>query len=784
MEHRVLEQFESLCAQDTPPACQCGCPVQVEAGTVARLLASGQADEARKILERHLPLAGLAAFLCEGPCRAKCLRKDLGGAVNLPFLERYAVSSGRPIKTFPLPATGKRVLILGSDLAALVCAFELAKKGHQPVIHHLGEAGASLASDPKLPGGSLPWALSELAKLKAVFVKLGSIEEAAKIASDAAFGLEAMGFLGAFFDLGDASILKAAPILARASPHPVTMASEIGKVFFFDGAAPRIAAISSGKKAAASLDRLLQGVDPASSREKELPVESRLVVSLKDVPAVFEAPPADPMAPRPAEATAEAGRCLACTCLACLPPCPFLRQRPGHPKKFAREFYNNIITAFGNRSSNRYINSCAECGLCGQICPTGADLGAFVDLCRQDMVDTNHMPVSTFEYPLEDQEFSNGSEAFFWGHQPGRSQGRRLFFPGCQLAASEPDKVLRLYRHLAGHLPDGIGLWSGCCGAPGRWSGRKGLTHETYKAIRGVWQEAGRPELVLACPSCELMFKREAPEIKTTSLWALLNTLPLPGSAKSLPESLVIHDPCAARLDEEGQDAVRAILRALGQESSEPERARRLTLCCGYGGLVDQSYPDLGREFAQMRAGEAFGQTILAWCVMCRDRFRGLGAKSLHPLDLLFSDRPLNPLSKPPGLSKRRQGRAYLKTKALESLWGRKAPEGKPMDLNIDIPASVLEEIEARRILFSDVALVLEQAAREGPTFVNSETGHSLKSHRPRQVTFWVEYERREDGSFLVHRAWCHRMVLPGVTGEGAESPASREGFARTGGRV
>ena len=106
------------------------------------------------------------------------------------------------------------------------------------------------------------------------------------------------------------------------------------------------------------------------------------------------------------------------------------------------------------------------------------------------------------------------------------------------------------------------------------------------------------------------------------------------------------------------------------------------------------------------------------------------------------------------------------------------------MSLNIDIPATVLEDIESRRILVSDVALVLEAAAKDGPTFVNPETGKFLKSYRPRQVTFWVEYQRREDGSFLVHRAWCHRMILPKVDGEGAESPASREGFARTGGRV
>ena len=106
------------------------------------------------------------------------------------------------------------------------------------------------------------------------------------------------------------------------------------------------------------------------------------------------------------------------------------------------------------------------------------------------------------------------------------------------------------------------------------------------------------------------------------------------------------------------------------------------------------------------------------------------------------------------------------------------------MPLNIDIPGTVLDDMESRRILVADVTGVLENAKKDGPVFVNPETGRRIANHRPRQVTFWVEYEERQDGSFLVHRAWCHRMEVPGVPGEGAESPASLEGFARTGGRV
>jgi hypothetical protein len=280
------------------------------------------------------------------------------------------------------------------------------------------------------------------------------------------------------------------------------------------------------------------------------------------------------------------------------------------------------------------------------------------------------------------------------------------------------------------------------------------------------------------------MFLRAMPEVGLAGLWPIMSEISPPLEAIRLPGEAVIHDPCAARLDEAGQTAVRAVLASLGQSLKEPRYTRRLTLCCGYGGLVDQSYPELGAKFASMRAQEGT-EPLLAWCVMCRDRFRGLGRQSFHPLDLLFPDSSdLSQAPKPPGLSARRQNRSLFKRQALTELWGEEFREAAPMSLEIDIPGSVLEDIEARRILVSDVAMVLEDAEKNGPHFHNPDTGRSLACLRPRQVTFWVEYEKRENGSYLVHRAWCHRMTLPNVPGEGAESPASSEGFARTGGRV
>ena len=47
---------------------------------------------------------------------------------------------------------------------------------------------------------------------------------------------------------------------------------------------------------------------------------------------------------------------------------------------------------------------------------------------------------------------------------------------------------------------------------------------------------------------------------------------------------------------------------------------------------------------------------------------------------------------------------------------------------------------------------------------MDGERGPRLGAWRPRNVTFWVEYTE-EDGRWLLHDAWCHRMRVPGSGG-------------------
>jgi Fe-S oxidoreductase len=705
----------------------------------------------------------------------------------MPKLENFLISATKDSKPFPMPQSPHSFAVLGGALSSLALAYELGRKGHRVTLFSLQDPEKIL---PPLPQGVAREAIAQLKGLRVGF-ETRDVFDAPFLQSLISSPQETISavFLG-FDDVGlNPVALGLSP--EDMVPSPLTGASRRERLFIggLSSPTPYISALSQAKKVALSIERLIQGVDMASARENEAAQLSKLPV---DLSGQAHRPPIVPQIPghySQEEARAEASRCLDCGCLACLPPCAFLSRYKSYPRKSAREYYNNIITAFGNRFSNSQINSCAECGLCAEICPNRADLGEFVDKCRRYMVASSHMPASAHEFALEDQEFSNSPLSSFVRCQKGSSRNAYLFFPGCQMVASYPQATKNAYLFLSSHLSGGVSLCSACCGAPGAWSGRERLTQRTKEGLIRAFSQAGSPEIILACPSCQRFFRRELPEAKTIGLYEILDRLPLPPEALSGPKTeITLHDPCASRLDPKGQAAVRSMASRLSLSIREPRFSGRLTLCCGYGGLAAQANPELGREYVLYRLRDSPGP-ILSWCSVCRDRFREEGHESLHILDFLFPQGSFERMaSRPaPGLSERRWNRHNFKKTALLEIWGEEWPEEEDMSLErvkLILPDGLLEELEKRRILVSDLEDALGYAEKNGPAFISQDGRRAIVAYRPRQVTFWVEYEKRADGEYLVNKAWCHRMAMPNVPGESADSPATLEGYAADGGRV
>lgn len=781
MDQQTLRQWESLCIQEEPPFCQGACPLRLDGRALCGAAARGDFDGARKLLERALPLPRVMGRVCEGPCEDSCKRRKVGDPLALHLLERAALEYGRPgPRPLRLPGKGGRATILGAGLAALVCAYDLLKKGWGVRLRSLGQplGGALRGLPPELLP---PQALDEeLAVLKGLGLELderpGQGGEALKTALS-----EGPGVLLEWGFSPDTDAL----FPPRAQVDPVTLAApeSLGAGLFLagwpgssgdGGTFRRIDAAADGRRAASSLDRLLAGASLTALRDREGATGTRLFTSLKGVEPNERVVPANSDYDE-GEAVREGARCLDCQCLECVKVCPYLEQHKGHPRAYARQIYNNAAIVKGQHLANKLVNSCSLCGLCARVCPTGFDMGQLCLAARRDMVERGAMPQAAHEFALEDMAAANAPDAAFTKPDPetdlATGTAAQLFFPGCQLAAAHQGQTLAAYAHLRAYLPGGVGLISRCCGIPAQWAGRGDLLRAAAEEFAQAWRELGRPRVIAACSGCLSAlrlpeYKEAAPRLEAVSLWEVLAGLPLPdGVAPAPAEPLAPHDPCTAREDAPFREAARALASRLGLALEEPEFGGELAECCGFGGLMAQVDAPLARAVAARTASHSPHPT-LATCAMCRHRLAATGKPALHLLDFLFprAEAGASGASGPgPSLAHRPEARAAFKALALAEVWGEK-PAPSPEAPVLRIPEELLPLLEQRRILAADLREAVARALEQGRVLRDVESGRMLCSHRPRRVTFWAEFEPEGEGYVLLN-AWSQRMVVPGAGG-------------------
>jgi len=103
MDQNELRDWEARCIQEEQPRCRAACPLHVDVRAFMEAMAAGKTAAARKILERTMPLPGVLARICDHPCEASCLRRDLGGPLAVGELERFCVGNA--------PAGGKPLVL-------------------------------------------------------------------------------------------------------------------------------------------------------------------------------------------------------------------------------------------------------------------------------------------------------------------------------------------------------------------------------------------------------------------------------------------------------------------------------------------------------------------------------------------------------------------------------------------------------------------------------------------------------------------------------------------------
>jgi glutamate synthase (NADPH/NADH) small chain len=786
MDLDKLLEIGNRCIRSEPPVCAAFCPVHMDVIAFIAEIEKGDFKKAYKLMENKIPFARLIGKICDHPCEKVCVRKDAGGSIQISELERAVVDLGytAPKKAFPMPKQKGNVAVIGGGVSGMVAAVLLDKKGYKVTIFEKTNRLGGRIWDFEGEGIDKAAIEEELQSFEKIGIQINYDSEI----------LEAD--LKAYMEQYDAVYLGTGhweksydidPITFQADQLPLFIGGEIA-----NKNSSIIFAVSSGKRAAASIERYIGKISMTASREREGVFETLLNYKVTDV--VGEVPvQKEAESYSEAEAVQEAKRCLQCQCNECIKACVHMQKYNVTPDTYIRTIAHNERIKLGTHFANEMINSCTECGLCKVQCPMDISMKEIIHETRESMVSRGKMPLSAHDFALKDMKFSNSEYFSLVRKQPSKEQAKHmfyypviafsqyarglykgsgktgyLFYPGCQLSATHSEYIGDIYKHIVGTIKENdadhdVGLYLGCCGAPADWAGRQDLMQENVDKIKSVWEEMDHPTFILACSSCASTFEKYLPMIPTISLWEIFDKFGLPEvDIKKGKRVLNVHDACATRHDTKIQDSIRNIVKTLGYKIEELEYSKDKTKCCGYGGLVSYANKAQAKDFQEDRIKES-GEDILVYCAMCKDSLVREDKNAYHILDIIYGkDKDDTSIQRMPTLSERHNNRKKLKADLLKEIWG----EEQDMDLDhhydfkLEIPKDVVNIMEQRFILVTDVEKVIDSSRKNNERFLNPETGNYLAKLRLENVTYWVEYEEKEDGLIYINRVYSHRMEV------------------------
>jgi len=746
MVNEKVMKMEALCIAEHSPVCVTKCPFHLDVKTFLGEIKKENFEKAYKQLEKRIPIPNVLCRICDHPCEDVCIRKDFGGGINVSMLEKTVVklaSTRRKDDSFK-KSEGK-VAVIGAGISGLIAALELLKRGFDV---HLFEkeqkiGGRLLTIDNKI----LP---EEVLKDELDYIEK-SITEVSK---------------GVFVDDAMLNKLKDSykAVFVAHGQNCNAMSENIfhkGNIAYRDNNSI-IKSAASGKSGAITVDRFTKGISLTAMRETEGSYDTKLVVNTEKLtPENVVLNETDEYIYDKNEAVKEAERCINCECNECARVCVHLRKYKMNIKKYLRQIHHNERLVLGNHTANIMINSCTMCGLCGEFCPSSMNLKDIVRETRESMVSRGKMPPSAHDFALKDMEYNNSEEFKMVRNEPGFEKSSFVFFPGCQMAASEPEYVKEAYTYLTQNLTGGVGIMFGCCGAPASWAGRQELFNINIEKIKKDLEGMDNPKIILGCSTCYDIFKKHLSQFEVISIWEIYEKYPLPPSANNFKgKKIAVQDACTSRHHDVLQESARDVIKKLGFEIEELEFSKNRTKCCGYGGLTLYADKSMAKDIIKERIGES-DLDYAAYCFMCRDLFKSEGKRVFHIFDYIYGkDLDKIALKKGPTISERQQNRKLLKNKMLNLFWGENMEFGED-DFNVELKLSdeVIYKLEDRLILLKDIKTVLKHAEETGRKFINPENGHFLSCKVHQHVTYWVEYIKTKEG-YTIFNAYSHRMEI------------------------
>ncbi|MDR0446567.1 MAG: NAD(P)-binding protein [Oscillospiraceae bacterium] len=748
LQAEEITSLSASCVAGAPPPCARKCPFGLDVRSFTARAEKGRWQVAYKSFRDAVVFPELVSRLCPAPCAGACSRSDVGGAIDLPGLERAvtALATDKRRDSYAIPRKAGSVAVVGAGAAGLSAALSLAVKRCGVTVFERGAAwGGALRAlpdfdvfDAEFSAGFLSLdvnfrfnseihALSELSEFDAVYLATGDGGES--------FGL---------FDSFDSTLLT------TAQPRVFLGGGLVG--------AELMTAIAHGRLVARSVETFFQIGRATAAADASV---CSWTPDTTDIAPVQRLVPSDGSGVfTDSEARAEAARCLKCDCDICLQGCEMLRRFHKLPMKIASEVYTDIGAnpPYSSHTITREAYSCSNCGYCKRRCPESIDVGELLRVSRRARVEGGSAPPALHDYWLREMDFSS-SDAFTVLPPRGKTTAEYVFFPGCQLGAYNPDYVTRSFAALQNVFD--VGLFLGCCGAPAYWAGDDTRLIANSEKIREAWRLLGEPKFIFACSTCASLFAELFPEIEGVSLYPLLaESVAYDTGGTTAPFGAAsVFDPCSAAEDEAARAAVRTLASGRGAALTELEESGK---CCGYGGHIRLANPSLYEEITSGRV--AVGELpYIVYCVNCLAVFSERGKKCAHILDVAFGLK--NSIGQGgagmPDIDTRRKNSLEVKRLMVRELGADGSdfiPERDPWDdIELIIDPETAERVDRKLISLSDIREAL-YLARESGGFFTASDGTRQCSMLRTALVYWVHYREPREGVYEILDAYYHRM--------------------------
>ena len=333
-------------------------------------------------------------------------------------------------------------------------------------------------------------------------------------------------------------------------------------------------------------------------------------------------------------------------CGFCLPSCPtyLVKKNEAYSPRG-----RNAITRFAienslelNSDTEKAIFTCLGCGACAAVCLSSVQTKDLIFQNRECQVDGGFYPKVAKRLVKTLEESRNISD----DDQDDRAEWQELikdlpedafekeradilFFVGC--VASFFPMVQKIPANMAKILQMAeldftiLGGDEWCCGFPLVGAGMPEKLEELKEHNLQKVADVGAKKIVFTCPSCLHTWKHlYDTDVELMHASQLIAELIKSGRLKlknDIDVTATYHDPCDLGRNTGVYEEPREVIQAIpGLRFVELPMNRKFSICCGGGGNVEMTDPDLSADVAQMKLDSiknAGAEMVITACQQC-----------------------------------------------------------------------------------------------------------------------------------------------------------------------